>query len=358
MKTNYRVLIVDDQYDVRRMLRSGLETLGAEFEIVAIPSGEEALLEAMRRPPDLLIADVRLAGMSGLELKKKIQAHNPDAKVILITGLTDTESRKKIENAGADAYFFKPIDFADLLGAVRNCLGVKRPSGELTRAPVPPQRGLAEGIADLRTELSAAGTAIFDDQGQALAVAGNLPADFDVGRLRPLLGSLLSSGASISHLLGKTSPEDFYYFSGKKIILALTHIGHRYTLLAVVEKPAEKDISAFGKRLLEASRRLHTFFLNTGILGQDEFVLPPPAPMEYTAEGEIEEPAEDKLAALSELFENVQGESLDPGEVDAFWESMPAEEGVSTELSSADALTYEQARKLGLTPDGEETESG
>lgn len=358
MKANYRVLIVDDQYEVRRMLRSGLETLGPEFEIIAIPSAEEALLEAMRRPPDLLISDVRLAGMSGLELKKKIQARSPGAKVILITGMLDAESRSKVEAAGADAYFYKPIEFAELLAAVRSCLGVKKPpSGDLSGTPAPQQPGLAEGIANLRVELNALGTAIFDDQGQALAVAGNLPASFDHQHLRPLLGNLLSSGASISHSLGKSSPEDLYYFSGESFFVTLTHIGHRYVLLAIGKKPGISQLPTYGQRLLEASRKLHTFFLNTGILGQTELSSPSPVQLEIEAELQVEQPGEENLAALNELFEEAEKDILNPQEVDAFWESLPAEDRVSPELSSADALTYDQARKLGLTPDEEGADS-
>ncbi len=359
MKVNYRVLVVDDQYEVRRMLRSGLETLGPEFEIIAIPSAEEALLEAMRRPPDLLISDVRLAGMSGLELKKKIQARNPSAKVIMITGVTDTENRSKVEASGADAYFYKPIEFVELLEAVRRCLGVKRPpSGELS-APTPPRKqGLVEGIADLRVELNAVCTAIFNDQGQALAVAGNLPTDFDQPRLRPLLSSLLSSGAAISHTLGKSSPEDLYYFSGETFFMALTHIGHRYVLLAIGEKPGKSQLPIYGQRLVETSRKLHTFFLNTGILGQTELSAPPPIPLELEEEALAEQPREENLEALTELFEGVDQENLDPQEVEAFWDSLPADERTSPELTSADALTYDQARKLGLTPDEEKDEAG
>ena len=58
--TAKRILLVDDQRDVTRMLRASLETLGHHFTIVDVPSGEEALLEIKRGGVDLLITDVRL----------------------------------------------------------------------------------------------------------------------------------------------------------------------------------------------------------------------------------------------------------------------------------------------------------
>ena len=73
----HRILIVDDQHEVRRMLSTSLRTLGPEIEVVDVPSGEEALLVASRRPVDLLISDVRLPGLSGLELMARVHKRNP-----------------------------------------------------------------------------------------------------------------------------------------------------------------------------------------------------------------------------------------------------------------------------------------
>ena len=68
------ILLVDDQRDIVRLLHSALQTLGHELDIIDAPSGEEALLEASRRKIDLLVADYRLPGISGVELMRKIAA--------------------------------------------------------------------------------------------------------------------------------------------------------------------------------------------------------------------------------------------------------------------------------------------
>jgi len=80
----YHVLIVEDHWDVRRVLRSGLESLEREITIVDVPSGEEALLVSTHLPIDLLVADIRLAGMTGLELQRIVRHRNPDAKIIMV----------------------------------------------------------------------------------------------------------------------------------------------------------------------------------------------------------------------------------------------------------------------------------
>ena len=85
----YQILIVDDQHNVRRVLASGLQSLGQQIEVTEVPSAEEAMLIAPRRKFDLIITDVRLPGMSGLDLVSRLKLRNPEIKLILMTGAED-----------------------------------------------------------------------------------------------------------------------------------------------------------------------------------------------------------------------------------------------------------------------------
>ena len=75
---------------------------------------------------DLLITDFRLPGITGVELVKKFRARNPDVKIILITGVSDTRALKEIDEVKADAYFSKPVPMGDFLDAVERTLGLAR----------------------------------------------------------------------------------------------------------------------------------------------------------------------------------------------------------------------------------------
>lgn len=82
-----RVLIVDDAIDLGRMLQDALKVMHPEIPITVVPSAEEALLELTRFSFDLLVTDLRLPGMNGLELIRKIRVRQPNIKVILMTAL-------------------------------------------------------------------------------------------------------------------------------------------------------------------------------------------------------------------------------------------------------------------------------
>ena len=123
----YNILLVDDQRDILRLLHSALDTLNnKELDIIEAPSGEEALLEVGRHSIDLLVADYRLPGMTGIELLHKVRIRHPDVKVVWITGMSDRKAREEMLNAGAAAIFDKPVPLADFLDIVERSLGLVR----------------------------------------------------------------------------------------------------------------------------------------------------------------------------------------------------------------------------------------
>jgi CheY-like chemotaxis protein len=122
------ILVVDDEPDVeelfrqqfRRDLRSGRFTL--EFA----PSAVAALVRAanVAEPSLILIlSDINMPGMSGLEMLPKVRAERPDVPVIMITAYGDVETRRKALEGGAVDLLTKPIDFALLRQAIDTRLG-------------------------------------------------------------------------------------------------------------------------------------------------------------------------------------------------------------------------------------------
>ncbi len=176
---SFRILIVEDQREVSRLLRSALETLEHKMDVVEIPSGEEAILFSSRNPIDLLVSDYRLPGMSGIEMMKKVRKYHPQMKVILITGQTDPKVRKQVAEAGADAFFIKPVPMADFLDAVERHLGLVEtilPPEPIAPAVVPDAKlGLPDLLTRLRADMDAMAVFLIADTGRILVRAGDLP---------------------------------------------------------------------------------------------------------------------------------------------------------------------------------------
>jgi len=137
----YRVLVVDDNHEVRRMVTASIKTLGAEIDVLDVPSAEEALFIIASLSFDLVVLDFRLPGMSGLEMVNRLRKHKPEIKIILVTGVEDTATRQQIAQAGVAAFFYKPIDIATFLNAVRNCLWSDQDMVNLQTAHVSSNKG-------------------------------------------------------------------------------------------------------------------------------------------------------------------------------------------------------------------------
>jgi CheY-like chemotaxis protein len=338
----FHVLIVDDQHDSRSVLRAGLETLAGKLKITDVPSGEEAILVIASQPIDLLVADIRLPGISGLELKERARMRNPDLKVILVTGLTDQRIREKVARAGAEAFFYKPVEMADFLGAVQRCLGL---AGEVEAASTP-VIGVTERLGNLRQDTQAICAVMISDNGMIVAQAGNLPADIDENNLVHALLVTLEVTNKFSLAVGASQPVDFMVFSGGVYDLALAHVGQTMGLLLIA--PAGWASGKHAKNLRDemqlSVKDLQVSLSDIGVpVSSLELELPIPEMVEA-----VEEPEEiSPLPDLDALFHHAK--KVEKVTADAFWDAAAGEDRMGE--SGADTISYEQAKQLGLAPE-------
>ncbi len=113
--TTQTILIVDDDDEVREILAETLEELG--YRVIGVSSAEEALLRLdMYAEPDLVITDVRMPGMSGLELAKRIRERGDCVKLLLMSGYF-------LPQQIPERFLKKPFHMHELQSAVRAELG-------------------------------------------------------------------------------------------------------------------------------------------------------------------------------------------------------------------------------------------
>jgi len=113
----FLVLIVDDEAPQREMIGGFLKKQG--FGVALAGGGQEALEVIRRGPVDLVLTDLRMPQMSGVELLAEVKKRNPEIPVVVMTAYGSVESAVSAMKAGAYDYLSKPIDLDDLLHLVQ-----------------------------------------------------------------------------------------------------------------------------------------------------------------------------------------------------------------------------------------------
>lgn len=128
-----RVLLVDDDAALAQLLREFLELQG--FEVALAHCAEDALDEIGRRPPDLVLLDVMLPGISGFEALRRLREHH-DVPVIMLTARGEESERILGLMGGADDYLSKPCSPLELAVRIRTVLKRSRPNPPAAAAAV------------------------------------------------------------------------------------------------------------------------------------------------------------------------------------------------------------------------------
>jgi two-component system KDP operon response regulator KdpE len=114
-----RVLIVDDEPPIRKLLRMGLTTQG--YQILEAPNGRTAL-ELVAQKPDLIILDLGLPDVQGIDLLRTIRARDDKVAIVVLSSRGDEAAKVQALDFGADDYVTKPFGTEELLGRMRAAL--------------------------------------------------------------------------------------------------------------------------------------------------------------------------------------------------------------------------------------------
>jgi FixJ family two-component response regulator len=117
------VIIVDDDSQVRESIEGLLKS--AEFRTATFSSAEDVLLSGLLGEAKCLISDVRMQGIQGIELQRRLHREYPHLPVIIITAHRDEHTRQNVLSDGAAFFFYKPFDPIEMLGAVQSATRVR-----------------------------------------------------------------------------------------------------------------------------------------------------------------------------------------------------------------------------------------
>ncbi len=115
-----QILVVEDERAIAAAIRRGLIFEGYSVEIAA--SGPQALDSARERMPDLIVLDIMLPGIDGLEVCRRLRAAGEDVPILMLTARDEVADRVAGLDAGADDYLVKPFAYEELLARVRALL--------------------------------------------------------------------------------------------------------------------------------------------------------------------------------------------------------------------------------------------
>jgi DNA-binding NtrC family response regulator len=121
MDTHEKILVVDDEKHVRTLFERVLVKEGYQVECAA--SGSEAIDKLATNTFDLVVTDLKMDGIDGLDLIKKGKKAKQDLPFVLISGYGTAQTAGLAAKEGADVFLMKPIDITELKSAVKKALG-------------------------------------------------------------------------------------------------------------------------------------------------------------------------------------------------------------------------------------------
>jgi len=107
-----KILIVDDNDNACYMLKSYLEEMG--HDVTDSQSGADALEKVKSLKPDIMLLDIIMEGMDGMEILRRVKLSNKNIGIIMVSGVSDEKICNEALDKGADEYITKPIDFKHL----------------------------------------------------------------------------------------------------------------------------------------------------------------------------------------------------------------------------------------------------
>jgi len=168
-----RILVVDDEPHTRTFICDGLSALGIADDALGVSSADEAIAEVSRHIPDLVITDVRMPGLNGMDLARYLRQTYPETKVIVVTGYSTRDIERTASALSVTALLKKPFGLDTLGEIVRKALSnggqVNKPISEVAPLSVEP---LERQVSILKRDTGALWVGLYTAAGQLIAHTG------------------------------------------------------------------------------------------------------------------------------------------------------------------------------------------
>ncbi len=336
-----RIMIVEDEPHVSETLRRVLSLPdGGGYEVECYGSGEPALARFQEMTFDLVITDLRMPGMSGLELLEQIHKISPGTRSILITAFGTPQVEDRAHRL-ADAFLPKPFKMRSLLETVQQTLNVAPAvSPRLIAFSEDGLRAIQQRMESLRLDLAALGVLLLDQSGQLLTETGRR-GDFDTNAFLALLGNAMAAANEVAHMLKDQAAFDLHFHEGGKYEIYTVRISDQVFLcLVLARNGASSRIGMVWLYLRRAITELRELLAHATIAGS--------TPLDADLRSAVGEALEEAVRLADDLGKppatTGPGESL--GQAANPPVNVPK---LSTSTGSGEELlSFEEARERGL----------
>lgn len=391
-----QILIVDDQREEARFMKTSLELLEQGFYITDVLSGEEALLE-LSRSFDLVVSKYRLPGMTGLDLIKRVKKRLPEAKTLLTVDSDPDEIREAANGLGVYSILEKPLEASDFTKAVQHALfgekeediPVSEVESEFGVIPDVDAEAIGKILAPHMLGLGAMAIAFVNRKGEVLWRGGQFDDRLRFSELVVFLARNLTNSGTIADYIGQVPSIGLHYYDGTlydifsisvgvHFFVALVYTGDSQSALGSVMRFRARvirdvidyiGVDAVLDRVAGAASREHLASVvdeapasapsaKPTKTKDKESVVPQPAEetpvpvavFEFSDEDEAD-PLDLDLDSISDVFGDAPSENgNDLDDLDSFWEAAAGEAGRIRE----DVISMDEAIELGLWEDFEE----
>ena len=239
-----RILIVDDDQDILRMLEFGLKKLGSDYEILTAKDIFSAIDEIEDQRFDLILTDYMMPGMTGVDLARAARRMSPEAHVVLMTAYGTNKLRNTTDQLGFDGYLNKPFTMEQVRDIIRQ-IG-DHPEPEKTEIPPIPEtprpdkeaskptgeHSVEDYLEQLQVNAGARGVLLINSEGSPVQVAGQVdPAKTEY--VCALVAANFYSSAELSGLVDNQKVFGASFYEGDAYNLYVCDVNGKF-LLAVI----------------------------------------------------------------------------------------------------------------------------
>lgn len=232
-----RILIVEDEPLVAQTLCRALSLPeGGGNYVESCDSGEAALERVRAAHFDLIITDLHMPGMSGLELLEQVRRLSATTRSILITAFGSPDVEQHAYQLAAAAYLTKPFSMQQFVETVRHALSIDPATPRrLVAFSESGLRAIQQRIESLRVDVSALGALLLDPSGQLLTETGQR-GDFDTTAFLALLGNAMAAANEVAHMLKDEKAFDLHFHEGRNYEIYAARINDQVLLALILSR--------------------------------------------------------------------------------------------------------------------------